>query len=112
MKRLLSLLLTSVLAVMLIQITLPSAAQAEAPLMTWDATGIKGAQYTDIQCYGYWSTWRSPRLPLAGSWVYKSSGSPGVTPDYVGDVQCYITAYLKNGKIAYPAPVLWRFTTP
>lgn len=83
---------------------------AAAPVMAWDATGIKGAQYTEIQCYGYWSTWRSPRLPLQGTWVYKSSGSPGITPDYSGEVQCYITAHLKNGKVAYPAPVLWRFT--
>lgn len=88
-------------------------ASAEAPLMAWDATGIKNAKYVDIQCYtkdGPWSTWRSPTLPLAGSWEYKSSGSPGIYPDYTGTVQCYVTAYLKNKKIAYPDPVLWTFT--
>lgn len=84
--------------------------EIEAPYeMTWDASTVKNAQFVDIACFGYWSTWRSPKLPLAGSWVYKSSGSPGVTPDYIGRVQCYIKAHLKSGKAVYVPPVVWAF---
>jgi hypothetical protein len=81
--------------------------------MSWDASNLKNVVRTDISCfvdYGPWSTWRSGPLPVTGSWVYKSSGSPGLYPDYAGTVQCTIRAYTKSGKVVgYPAPVHWRF---
>lgn len=93
--------------------TVASPARAEAPVMSWDASIYKGVKYVNISCfvdYGPWSTWRSPSLPVTGSWVYKSTGSPGLYPDYAGEVQCTVRAYTKSGKIYYPAPVNWSFT--
>lgn len=109
MKKVLAVMVGTVLALATV-----SPAQAEAPLMSWDASGIKGVTRTSISCYvvegGPWSTWRSDGLPVTGSWVYKSSGSVGIYPDYTDEVQCTIRAFSKNGKIVgYPAPVHWRF---
>lgn len=107
MKKILAVMAGAILALATL-----SPAQAEAPLMSWDASNLKHVVRTDISCfvdYGPWSTWRSGPLPVTGSWVYKSSGSPGLYPDYTGTVQCTIRAYTKSGKVLYPQPVHWIF---
>jgi len=92
----------------------PSPARA-GQVLTWDGSNISRASFTLISCFPYASSqsiWRSGYLPVSGSWEYKSSGSAGILPDYIGLVQCTVRAYDKRGKlVGYPAPIHWQFTT-